>query len=207
VSFRLDTPLGKMSVRSPLIGAFNADNLAGAVGVCLTLGVELEALEGALPRVMGLPGRLERVPCDQGFDVFVDYAHTPDALAKVLDALRAVVRRELWVVFGCGGERDPSKRPLMGRAAGAADRVVITSDNPRGEPARQIIDGILSGMDEAPDWVGDDRRAAIGYAISTAEPGDVVVIAGKGHETTQEVRGAHLPFDDREIAVHWLRGR
>ena len=136
-------------------------------------------------------------------EVYVDFAHTPDGLEKVLAAVRGFAKGRLWVVFGAGGDRDPMKRPLMGAAAARlADRVVVTSDNPRSEDPEEIIRQVMSGMDEAGRGravAEPDRRKAIGFALANAVRGDVVVVAGKGHETTQEIAGVKLPFDDREV--------
>jgi UDP-N-acetylmuramoyl-L-alanyl-D-glutamate--2,6-diaminopimelate ligase len=150
-----------------------------------------------------VPGRFETVDGGQPFTVLVDYAHTPDALARVLDAARPVARGRLLVVFGCGGDRDRDKRPLMGRVAGQrADLAVLTSDNPRSEDPEAIAAAVTPGLREGAVTlvVELDRRAAIRYALSDASPGDVVVIAGKGHETGQTAGGVTTPFDDRVVA-------
>jgi len=203
--FTLRTPLGEGTVHSPLIGQYNAQNLAAAVGCCLTVGLGLREASEAVSAVRGVPGRLEPVPNDRALLVLVDYAHTPDALSSTLRAVRGVTRGQVWVVFGCGGDRDPGKRPDMGRAAEeGADRVVVTSDNPRSEDPLSIVEAILSGMESAPARVDPDRRAAITWALAHAEPGDAVLIAGKGHETYQEVVGVRHPFDDREVARNVL---
>ena len=204
--FLLTTPLGVAWVDSPLIGGFNIDNLVCAIGIGLTLGLPLAVLAEAARGLQDLPGRLERVPNDRGVDVFVDYAHTPDAIRVTLQALRRVVSGELWMVFGCGGNRDPGKRPLMGQAAEIADHVVVTSDNPRTESPQQIIDSILSGMDHPPAFVHPDRRLAIAFAVTNAKPGDAVVIAGKGHEDYQETALGKVKFDDRVVAAECMRG-
>jgi UDP-N-acetylmuramoyl-L-alanyl-D-glutamate--2,6-diaminopimelate ligase len=187
---------------SRLLGGFNARNLIGAYGVVRALGFEPEETIGALEDADGAPGRFERVPLPSqlGFDVVVDYAHTDDALRKVLEAARPLTRNRLTVVFGAGGERDRDKRPLMGDVASRlADGVVVTSDNPRGEDPLGIIKEIQLGVGGAPVDVEPDRRAAIELAMSRAEPGDLVVVAGKGHETYQVISGRVLPFDDREV--------
>jgi UDP-N-acetylmuramoyl-L-alanyl-D-glutamate--2,6-diaminopimelate ligase len=198
------TPAGEVEVRSPLIGAFNLENLAVAVGIGVALGLGAEAIGQALSGVAGVPGRLERVANGAGIGVFVDYAHTPDALERVMAALRPITRGRLIVVFGCGGDRDKTKRPIMGRlVARDADLPIVTSDNPRTEDAQAILDMIVAGVHElrADGFVVErDRRAAIEQAIATARAGDVVLIAGKGHEDYQIVGKTKHHFDDREEA-------
>jgi UDP-N-acetylmuramyl-tripeptide synthetase len=199
------TPLGNVSVRSPLIGAFNLENLAVAVGIGVALDLAPDAIARGLQAVTGVPGRLERVPNDRGLGVFVDYAHTPDALERVMAALRPITRGRLIVVFGCGGDRDKTKRPIMGRlVARDADLPIVTSDNPRTEDPGSILDMIVGGVrEERPRefLVEIDRRAAIAEAIARARPGDVVLIAGKGHEDYQIVGQVKHHFDDREEAA------
>jgi UDP-N-acetylmuramoyl-L-alanyl-D-glutamate--2,6-diaminopimelate ligase len=213
----LETPAGRFEVRSPLVGAYNLQNLLCATGIALALGLAPEGIAAALATCRGAPGRLERVPNDRGIDVFVDYAHTGDALGRVLDAVRAQTRGRLIAVFGCGGDRDRGKRPIMGSvAARHADLVVVTSDNPRTEDPLAIIAMILPGVREsgAPQLtateaiaegargyvVEPDRRAAIRLAVRAARPGDSVVIAGKGHEDYQILGQTRIHFDDREEA-------
>ncbi|HCH80544.1 MAG TPA: UDP-N-acetylmuramoyl-L-alanyl-D-glutamate--2,6-diaminopimelate ligase, partial [Acidimicrobiaceae bacterium] len=160
----------------------------------------------ALGRVRGVPGRFETVHAGQAFTVVIDYAHTPDGLEAVLAAAREITERTLTVVFGAGGDRDQGKRPQMGEVARRlADRVVVTSDNPRGEAPEAIIAAIVSGMDASPELVEVDRRRAIRHAIAGAREGDVVLIAGKGHETTQTIGDEVLEFDDRVVAYEELR--
>jgi UDP-N-acetylmuramoyl-L-alanyl-D-glutamate--2,6-diaminopimelate ligase len=202
--FTLDTPDGAIEIESPLPGLFNVLNVVGAIAAVRSLGVEEISLEG-FERV---PGRFEPVDEGQDFGVLVDYAHTPDSLENVLRTARELTRGRLHVVFGAGGDRDPTKRPLMGRAARElADRVLVTSDNPRSERPEAIIDQVMEGA--GPEAERDaDRRRAIGRAIAAAEPGDVVVIAGKGHEQGQEFEhGRKEPFDDRTVAREALRSR
>jgi UDP-N-acetylmuramoyl-L-alanyl-D-glutamate--2,6-diaminopimelate ligase len=184
----------------PLLGGFQAMNVLAALGLAIATGVPLAAALSALPRLTGVPGRMQFVAeSEEGGGVVVDYAHTPDALASVLAALRRHTRGRLAVVFGAGGDRDPGKRPLMGQiAVAAADRVYVTDDNPRSEDAAAIRRAIL---DAAPGAVEvGDRRRAITTAIAELGPGDLLVIAGKGHETGQIVGNETLPFDDAEIA-------
>jgi UDP-N-acetylmuramoyl-L-alanyl-D-glutamate--2,6-diaminopimelate ligase len=204
--FRLAAPEFGLDARvaSRLVGRHNVENALAAAAAALALGLPAAAIVTGLQGLAAVPGRLEPVECGQGFRVLVDYAHTPDALEKVLDLLRPLTRGRLIVVFGCGGDRDRSKRPLMGRAvAAAADRLVVTSDNPRSEDPQAILDGIFAGIapaDRARAVREPDRREAIRQACAAACPGDVVLIAGKGHETTQVVGDRVLPFDDREVA-------
>ena len=211
----LATPRGELRIRSPLTGRHNLDNLLAAAGLALALGLEPGAVARGLSASPGAPGRLERIQAG-GVTAFVDYAHTDAALSAACAALRALGPRRLLVVFGCGGDRDPGKRPLMGRAAGAAaDLVVVTSDNPRGEDPQAIIEAILPGVEQAglsrlsPGEAGagargflalPDRREAIALALSAARPGDAVLIAGKGHEDYQIVGTEKRHFDDREEA-------
>jgi UDP-N-acetylmuramoyl-L-alanyl-D-glutamate--2,6-diaminopimelate ligase len=202
--FTLDTPGGPIEVESPLPGLFNVLNVVGAIAAVRSLGVEEVSLDG-FERV---PGRFEPVDEGQDFGVLVDYAHTPDSLENVLRTARELTRGRLHVVFGAGGDRDPTKRPLMGRAAREhADRVLVTSDNPRNERPEAIIDQVMVGAGQDAERDAD-RRRAIGRAIADAEPGDVVVIAGKGHEQGQEFEGGRKePFDDRTVARDALRAR
>jgi len=202
--FTLDTPDGPLQLRSPLPGLFNVQNVIGAVAAVRSLGVDEIGLEG-FPRV---PGRFEPVDEDQAFGVLVDYAHTPDSLENVLRAARELADGRLHVVFGAGGDRDRGKRPLMGEAARRlADRVLVTSDNPRSEQPEAIIEEIMEGAGAGAEREVD-RRRAIGRAIEEAEPGDVVVIAGKGHEQGQEFEnGRKEQFDDVTVAREALRAR
>jgi UDP-N-acetylmuramoyl-L-alanyl-D-glutamate--2,6-diaminopimelate ligase len=202
--FLLESPDGELRIDSPLPGLFNVQNVLGAVAAVRSLGVEQISLEG-FGRV---PGRFEAVDEGQDFGVLVDYAHTPDSLENVLRAAREVTRGRLHVIFGAGGDRDRGKRPLMGDAARRlADRVVVTSDNPRSEQPEAIIDEVMEGAGpEAEREV--DRRRAITRVIEVAEPGDVVVVAGKGHEQGQEFEdGRKEPFDDVTVAREALRAR
>jgi UDP-N-acetylmuramoyl-L-alanyl-D-glutamate--2,6-diaminopimelate ligase len=194
---------GRATLASPLWGRFNAENLLLTLGILLAEGYPLARAVAALAGCRPPPGRMEQVAAaGPGPAVIVDFAHTPDALAKALAAVRAHCRGRLWCVFGCGGERDPGKRAPMGAAAAAgADAVVVTSDNPRGEAPDAIIAAILAGIPAVvPVQVQADRAAAIAAAIGAAGPGDVILIAGKGHETYQEVDGQRVPFADAAVA-------
>ncbi len=198
---RIATPRGELAIESrPLIGRYNVANLALVVGIAEALGIAHDVIARGIASVPGVPGRVERVVNDAGLDVVVDYAHTPDALDNVLRTLRPLTRRRLICVFGCGGDRDPGKRPLMGAVvARLADLAIVTSDNPRTEDPRAIIEAILPAVPQ-PFYVDVDRRTAIRAAIAAATPGDIVVIAGKGHEDYQIFGTAKIHFDDREEA-------
>jgi UDP-N-acetylmuramoyl-L-alanyl-D-glutamate--2,6-diaminopimelate ligase len=195
-------------LRSPLPGRFNVLNVLGAVAAVRALGVDDATIADALPSAAPVPGRFEPVDEGQPFAVLVDYAHTPDSLDNVLRAARPLAAGRLIVVFGAGGDRDRAKRPLMGAVAcERADVVIVTSDNPRSEDPEAIVAAILEGCGPGAE-VEVDRRAAIDQAIGRAEPGDVVVIAGKGHEQGQEFADGHkVPFDDRAVAREALRAR
>jgi UDP-N-acetylmuramoyl-L-alanyl-D-glutamate--2,6-diaminopimelate ligase len=197
----------RMPVRLSLLASFNVSNALGAAGAALLLGVPRETVREGLERVVLMNGRMERVETGGDFAVIVDYAHTPDSIQNVLNAAREFARNRVIIVFGCGGDRDRSKREIMGRLAGElADFIVLTSDNPRTEEPESIIDMIERGLKGRgkPYARNADRHAAIGLAISEARGGDVVVIAGKGHETYQEIMGVKRPFDDRKAAREWL---
>lgn len=198
-------------VRSTLIGDYNVHNVLVVLGALRALGVPLEDAAGTVLQMTPVPGRMQRVGTP-ALEVVVDYAHTPDALDKVLQALRPLAAARggrLWCVFGCGGNRDATKRPLMGAiAARGADRVVVTSDNPRDEEPAAILAQIVAGMPGADDVaVIEDRRAAIEHAVGNAVAGDVVLLAGKGHEDYQEIRGEKRPFSDEAEARAALERR
>ena len=204
---RLDlvTPAGAARLDSPLLGRFNAANLLASVAALLALGLELGQAVERLASARPVPGRMEVFSAGPGRPrAVVDYAHTPDALEKVLAALRAHTPGRLYCVFGCGGDRDAGKRPLMGRVAeGLADVVVLTDDNPRHESPAAIVADIRAGM-RGPARVIHDRVEAIRWALAAAGPGDTVLVAGKGHETTQQVGDRRLPLSDRETVSRWL---
>ncbi|HEX6277353.1 MAG TPA: cyanophycin synthetase, partial [Polyangiaceae bacterium] len=195
------TPAGTAVLDSRLVGEHNLENLLVALGVLVGLGFEPAAAAAALGSAPQVPGRLER--CDDDRDdvrVLVDYAHTPDALERVLSAVRRVTDGEVICVFGCGGDRDPDKRPKMGAAvANGAARAIVTSDNPRGEDPAAIVRAIVPGFagSDTPYEIELDRARAIEKAVLGARPGDAVVLAGKGHETEQIVGRERRPFDDR----------
>ena len=187
-------------VRLPIPGGFSIYNALGVLACAMGLGMSLSCTAAALVHVKGVKGRIEVVPVPTLFTVLIDYAHTPDALENILTTVRALAANRVICVFGCGGDRDRSKRPVMGAiAVELADLVVVTSDNPRTEPPEAIIDDILKGMDGSVNYmVEPDRRAAIRYALSQGEPGDVILLAGKGHETYQEINGVRYHLDERE---------
>ena len=200
----------EVQVRIPLPGHFNVENALAAIGACHALGVPVAAAAAALASAGRVPGRFEPVDEGQPFAVLVDYAHTPDSLENALGAARELTEGRLIAVFGCGGDRDREKRPLMGAiAARLSDACVVTSDNPRSEEPKAIIAEILAGMTDSEPGeieVEPDRRTAIAHALCAATPGDTVVIAGKGHEQGQELAGGRkIPFDDREVAREELR--
>ncbi len=206
--FLLVSAEGELELESPLPGRFNVSNVLGAVAAVHRLGVPLTTIAATLPGIEPVPGRFQPVDEGQEFAVLVDYAHTPDSLENVLQTARALTDRRLICVFGCGGDRDRGKRPRMGEiAARLADVVLVTSDNPRSEDPRSIVEEILAGaLGPAEVEALVDRREAVGRAIGLAGRGDVVVIAGKGHEQGQEFAGgAKLPFDDVLVAREALR--
>src|SRR3954462_13638424 len=204
------SPEGELEVQTPLPGDFNVSNALAALAVGHALGLDLKDAAAALATAEQVPGRFESIDEGQPFGVIVDYAHTPDSLENVLEAGRRLTGRQLISVFGCGGDRDTEKRPLMGRAgAELSDIAVVTSDNPRSEDPEAIIEQIRQGIPASPHaevLVDADRRAAIATALGRAGEGDLVVIAGKGHEQGQEFEnGRKIPFDDRDVARDELR--
>jgi UDP-N-acetylmuramoyl-L-alanyl-D-glutamate--2,6-diaminopimelate ligase len=205
-SFTCETPDGSFEAETRLPGLFNVQNSLAAIAAVRQLGVDLDAIRRGLAQAGRVPGRFEPVDEGQDFTVLVDYAHTPEALENVLRAAREITGGRLHVVFGAGGDRDRAKRPLMGAAASElADRVIVTSDNPRSEDPDAIVDEVLAGTSgDAEREV--DRRRAIALAVDSAQPGDVIVIAGKGHEQGQEFEGGRKePFDDVTVAREALR--
>src|SRR5262249_13592247 len=209
LTFDVRTPRGAVRVRSKLVGRPNVYNILAAVSTAVALDVPFDAIERGLTALDGVPGRFQMVSsASDEVTVVVDYAHTDDALRNLLETARPLARGRLITVFGCGGDRDRTKRPLMGAVAGRlSDLIVITSDNPRSEDPMRIIDEILRGItaDTRRDTAQRmltyvDRRDAIGKAIELARPGDVVLIAGKGHEKYQMIGGEVRPFDDVAVA-------
>lgn len=210
LELRAETARGSFDLRTRLRGAFNLSNIAGVIGVGEALCLPHEQVSAGIGSLPGVPGRFEAIDEGQDFEVIVDYAHTPDSLENVLVAGRQLAGDgRLIVVFGCGGDRDRGKRPLMGAATGAAaDLAIVTSDNPRTEDPEAIIAEVLGGMSDARAKVAiePDRGRAIADALAAAGPRDVVLIAGKGHEQGQERDGVVTPFDDRDVARGALRG-
>ncbi len=206
--YKLEAKGRQYLVRLPLIGRFNVYNSLAALAATTALGLELRAAVQAMANAPQVPGRLERVPARRNFSVYVDYAHTDDALTNVLSTLRDLGPHRLIVVFGCGGDRDRAKRPLMARAAEQlADYAIVTSDNPRSEDPEAILADIRKGLRGSAHETIVDRREAIYRAIALAEEGDIVLIAGKGHETYQEVHGQRTPFDDVSVARNAIEAK
>jgi UDP-N-acetylmuramoyl-L-alanyl-D-glutamate--2,6-diaminopimelate ligase len=209
----LITPEGKIAIFSPLIGRVNVYNALAASAACFARGCDAQAIAGGIAALAHVPGRFQRVDCGQPFTVVVDYAHTDDALRNLTALAREFVTRgggsaRVLTVFGCGGDRDRAKRPLMGEAAGqGSDFVVLTSDNPRSEDPCGIINDAVVGLQRTRTkyTVEVDRRKAIGLAIEAARPGDIVLLAGKGHEKMQVTREGSNPFDDVEVAREALQ--
>lgn len=206
-TFTVRSPWGESRVHIPLLGRFNLENALSAYAAGRALGLDEAPVLQGLARRNAVPGRLEEVPTSRGWRVFVDYAHTDDALANVLETLRHFTPNRLIVVFGCGGNRDQTKRAPMGAvAARLADLAILTSDNPRDEDPAAILGQVAAGFrDRSKYEVVEDRAKAIEMALSMAGAGDVVLIAGKGHEITQEIRGAYLVFDDRQVVRTLLK--
>ena len=203
VSGVLHTPKGEVAFQSPLVGQYNLANLLAAVGAVLHLGMDLQLIASVLPKFPGVPGRMEQVQIStQDVSVIVDYAHTPDGLENLLGAARPFISGKMICVFGCGGDRDRTKRPKMGQiAAQLADVVIVTSDNPRTENPERILQDILAGIQSPIEPVVIcDRATAIRTAILQAQPGDGILIAGKGHEDYQILGTEKIHFDDREQA-------
>ncbi|MGH9773423.1 MAG: UDP-N-acetylmuramoyl-L-alanyl-D-glutamate--2,6-diaminopimelate ligase [Candidatus Acidiferrales bacterium] len=211
LEFTAQTPAGKIAVHSPLVGRINVYNILAAIGAALALGIEKQAIEAGIANLKNVPGRFERIDEGQPFLVIVDYAHTDDALQNLLATARELSPSgRIIIVFGAGGERDRTKRPLMGEAAGrGADLVVLTSDNPRSEDPLRIINDVVVGLQKvnAKYRIEPDRERAIPLAFEEARPGDMVLLAGKGHETYQILRDVTLDFDDRDMARRFLRER
>jgi UDP-N-acetylmuramoyl-L-alanyl-D-glutamate--2,6-diaminopimelate ligase len=209
LAFTLRTPWGDAQIDSLLAGRFNAFNLTVAIVATASMGVPLAEVIAVTNQLKPVPGRLELMEMASDITVVIDYAHTPDALHRAITAVSEAQHQGcIWVLFGCGGDRDRGKRSEMGAvAARLADRIVVTSDNPRGEPPEAIIQDILAGCEGAAPLVEVDRATAISLVIAEAAAGDTVLIAGKGHETYQEIAGARIPFSDVQCANHYLAQR
>jgi len=211
--FQVETPAGNATVRTQLVGNYNVSNTLAVLGALLAKGVVLKAAVDAIETLVPAPGRMQQMGGSDAPMVVIDYAHTPDALEKTLEALRQVATDrggQLWCVFGCGGDRDPGKRPQMGRIAQGADQVLVTSDNPRSEEPAGIIAQIVAGMDTSLAsrvQTVEDRAAAILLAVKQAAKQDVILLAGKGHEPYQEIKGRKMPFSDADHASLALTAR
>ncbi len=200
VIFRLKTIWGSARVQSPLLGDFNVYNLIAAISAVCADKISLVSVLNQVPHLCPIPGRMEKITESEDIVVVVDYAHTPDALQHAIAAMRRHTTGKLWVIFGCGGDRDAAKRPIMARIAEQfADKVIVTSDNPRTEDPHRIIAEICAGFDDANHEVIDDRRSAIGRAVLNADSGDVILLAGKGHEKYQIVGTEKVLFDEAAI--------
>lgn len=202
--FRLRLPDGEADARVNLPGLFNLANALVAAACAHLAGIDVDAIAAGIASLRAVPGRFELVSGSAGVKVVVDYAHTPEGIATVVDTARTLARGRVIVIVGAGGERDQGKRPQMGRAAATADLVIVTSDNPRSEDPGQIIDEVMSGVDNSAVMAIVERREAIATALAAAASGDIVLILGKGHETTQEISGVMYPFSDQEVAREHL---
>ena len=213
--FRLDSAFGSAQVRTQLVGHFNVSNVLGILAVLLARGVQFKTAVEAAETLTAAPGRMQQLGGQDAPLVVIDYAHTPDALEKTLATLRQVTQQrngQLWCVFGCGGDRDPGKRPQMGKVSQTADHIIVTSDNPRSEAPAAILTQIVEGIDAArlannAPQVIEDRAAAILWAVRHAGKNDVILLAGKGHESHQEIKGKKLPFLDADHAALALAAR
>lgn len=209
MNLNLHTPNGILRLHTKITGEFNVYNLMSAVSVLLAEGVDGKLIERELNGFDGVPGRFQLVDAGQDFTVVVDYAHTPDGLENVLNTARKITKNNLWVIFGCGGDRDNTKRPIMGRIARElADKIVVTSDNPRSEDPEKILDMVCAafeGMQNKEFHRIADRRVAIEFVMSQAKAGDVVMIAGKGHENYQILKDRTIHFDDKEVVEEYFR--
>jgi UDP-N-acetylmuramoyl-L-alanyl-D-glutamate--2,6-diaminopimelate ligase len=211
LEFTAETPIGKIEVRSPLVGRINVYNILAAIGAGVALDLAREVIAAGIAQLSSVPGRFERIDAGQPFLVVVDYAHTDDALRNLLSTAKELhADGRIITLFGCGGDRDRTKRPLMGEAAGrSSDIVILTSDNPRSEDPLLIINDAIVGVQRTNTkfLVEPDRERAIEIALDQARSGDIVLLAGKGHETSQVLRDRTIDFDDREMARRALRKR
>ena len=208
MALQLTTPVGEMNLNLKITGEFNVYNVMSAVACLLAEKVDKEIICDVLNGFDGVPGRFQLVEAGQPYTVIVDYAHTPDGLDNVLKTARSITKGKLWAIFGCGGDRDNKKRPIMGGIAlDLADKVVVTSDNPRTEDPEKIIDQIFVALQDVPDgkevYRISDRREAIEYVLANAEADDVIMIAGKGHENYQILKDRTIHFDDREVVLEY----
>ncbi|MEI3610987.1 UDP-N-acetylmuramoyl-L-alanyl-D-glutamate--2,6-diaminopimelate ligase [Pseudogracilibacillus sp. SO30301A] len=205
-TFTLKTPVGETTIRSNLIGTFNIYNMLAAASVAILRKVSLETIKYALEKIRGVDGRFEQVTAGQNFAVIVDYAHTPDSLENVLQTVKEFAKQRIFTIVGTGGDRDRTKRPLMAKVATKySDLAILTSDNPRTEEPGAILQDMTNGLVDTNYTVIENRKEAIQYGINMAEAGDIVLIAGKGHETYQEINGVRYDFDDRIVAEEAIR--
>lgn len=212
MQLQLHTPVGEMDLNLKITGEFNVYNVMSAVACLLAEKIDKEIICDVLNGFDGVPGRFQLVEAGQPYTVIVDYAHTPDGLENVLKTARSITKGKLWAIFGCGGDRDNKKRPIMGGIAlELADKVVVTSDNPRTENPEAIIDEIFVALQNVPAGKEvhriSDRREAIEYALANAEPDDVIMLAGKGHENYQILKDRTIHFDDREVVLEYWSGK
>jgi len=204
-SYTLATPAGEIDVKVRLVGSFNVYNVLAAVGAAVSQGLDLDIIKKGIESDIRVAGRFELVDRGQGFAVVVDYAHTPDGFKNVLSLARQLKPRKLVTVFGCGGDRDKDKRPIMGKIASEySDEVVVTADNPRNENPLDIATDILAGIKNHQPLIIPDRRDAIEDIIKKAQKGDMILILGKGHETTQILKNQTIEFNDRKVAEEIL---
>ena len=208
MQLKLHTPVGEMDLELKITGEFNVYNVMGVIGAMLAEKIDKATIEAVLDGFDGVPGRFQLVEAGQPYTVIVDYAHTPDGLENVLNTARSITKGKLWVVFGCGGDRDNKKRPIMGALAlKLADKVVVTSDNPRTENPELIIDEIFTALTDVPAgkevYRESDRREAINFALAHAAADDVILIAGKGHENYQILKDRTIHFDDKEVVMEY----
>lgn len=207
-TFDLHTPIGIQKVSIQLIGKFNVYNVLASIGAAIASGLSYKQIIQSVEKIKGVSGRFELVDAGQPFAVIVDYAHTPDSLENVLNTIRQFAKKKVFVVVGCGGDRDRMKRPIMAQiASDLASNPIFTSDNPRSEDPREILKDMEQGAKGKAYQVIEDRKAAIFYAVQKAEPGDIILIAGKGHETYQQIGKNIYPFDDRIIAKEAIKER
>lgn len=205
-TFTLKTPVGETTIQSNLIGTFNIYNMLAAASVAILRKVPLDTIKYALENIRGVDGRFEQVTAGQNFAVIVDYAHTPDSLENVLQTVKEFAKQRIFTIVGTGGDRDRTKRPLMAKVATKySDLAILTSDNPRTEEPGAILQDMTNGLMDTNYTVIENRKEAIQYGINMAEAGDIVLIAGKGHETYQEINGVRYDFDDRIVAEEAIR--
>src|SRR5690625_1497084 len=207
-TFTLVTPNDEVTITSQLIGKFNIYNMLAAASIAYALQIPIETVKAALESMPGVDGRFEQVLVGQKYAVIVDYAHTPDSLENVLQTINEFAQKNVYVVVGTGGDRDRTKRPLMANVAvNNSDLAIFTSDNPRTEEPSAILNDMVTGLEAENFEVIENRKAAIYHAVNLADEGDIILIAGKGHETYQEIHGVRYDFDDRKIAKEAIEQR